>query len=303
MTLIETPSLSDIVDVDVLPDESDVTRYEELGWYKSPPIIAPSFLDEVREAIMAHQRGHRDRALPRLAKFSDWRPGDGDGVRNNEFCSLQNDTVRKLVTLPVLGAIAARLARSAAIRLFDDQAVYKPPAQSGQREAVVGWHTDHSYWSTCTSTHMLTAWIPFEDATEENGTLSIIDGSHLWPESEHLRGFNDPDLSTLEKRLGRPIPENLLTPMRLRKGQVSFHHMRALHASGSNRANTPRLALAIHLQDAANAYRPFITSAGTRIILPHDELCRRDASGAPDYTDPQVFPQIWPPLEEGAHDV
>lgn len=286
--------------VDMMPGEEDVIRYETLGWYCSPNIIPHDLLDEARAAIMAHQMGQRDRALPRPAKFSDWRPEDGDGVRNNEFCSLQNDIVRKLVSLPVLGAIAARLARSPAIRLFDDQAVYKPPAKDSEA-AVVGWHTDHSYWSTCTSTRMLTAWIPFDDATEENGTLRVIDGSHLWPEAEHMRGFNDPDLGSIARHLGRPIPDALISSMRLRKGQVSFHHMRALHASGANLTQAPRLALAIHMQDEGNSYRPFTTPDGRQVVLPHDQLCRRGADGRPDYADPQVFAQLWPPETDARH--
>lgn len=238
--------------------------------------------------------GRRDRSLPRAAKFTDWRPGDGDGVRNNEFCSLQNDTVRELVMLPVLGAIAACLARAPAIRLFDDQAIYKPPAVNDTTATVVGWHTDHSYWSTCTSTSMLTAWVPLEDATEENGTLCVVDGSHCWPESEHMRGFNDPDLDSIEHRMGRKISQALITPMQLRKGEVSFHHMRAIHASAINRVRTPRVAVAIHMQDDGNRYRAYSTPEDNRVILPHDQLCRHDGGGDPDYADPDIFPQIWP---------
>jgi ectoine hydroxylase-related dioxygenase (phytanoyl-CoA dioxygenase family) len=193
-----------------------------------------------------------------------------------------------------LGAIAARLARSPAIRLFDDQAIYKPPAVGEVSATAVGWHTDHSYWSTCTSNAMLTAWIPLHDAEEKNGTLYVVDGSHLWPESEHLRGFNDPDLESLEQRMGRKIPKDLISPMQLKKGQVSFHHMRTLHASGPNRAATPRFAVAVHMQDDANAHRPFSTVDGRAIVLPHDQLCRRGSDGRPDYSDSEIFPQIWP---------
>jgi hypothetical protein len=287
---------------DRLPTEEDVVSYEHRGWYKSGKIIPSDLLDEVREAIMAHQLGFRDRRLPGPARISDWRPGDSDVVRNNEFCSLQNDTVRKLVAFPLIGAIAARLARSPEIRLFDDQAVYKPPAGPGSNSAVVGWHTDHSYWSTCTSTRMLTAWVPFEDATLVNGTLQVVDGSHKWPESEEMRGFNDPDLTAIETHLGRKIPDALITPMELRKGEVSFHHMRAIHCSSSNRAPTPRLALAIHVQDAENTYRPFKTASGIRVVLPHDELCRKDTAGNPDYSDPQIFPTLWRPSMSGSQE-
>ncbi len=142
MTVIDFAQYLEPNDEAALPTEDEVVQQEALGWYQSQKIILHALLEEVRQAILARQLGKRDHALPRTAKFSDWRPEDGDGVRNNEFCSLQNDTVRKLVMMPLLGTIAAKLARSPAIRLFDDQSAYKPPAGNGNAVAVVGWLTD-----------------------------------------------------------------------------------------------------------------------------------------------------------------
>jgi hypothetical protein len=280
------------IDPSLLPAESDVRRYEESGWYVTREVVPHELLDRCGVAIAEHQAGRRDHQLPAGVRFSDWKPGDGDGVRNNEFCSLQNDGVRELAMFPIIGAIAARLARSPAIRLFDDQAIYKPSAIVDKPTAV-GWHTDHSYWSTCTSSNMLTAWIPLSDTSVANGTLYVVEGSHRWPESEHVRGFNDADLDGLEKRLGRSIPESLIVPMVMKKGQLSFHHMRALHASAPNIASKERVALAVHLQDHANAYRSYALPDGKPVVLPHDQLCRRNGDGLPDYSDPRVFPVIW----------
>jgi ectoine hydroxylase-related dioxygenase (phytanoyl-CoA dioxygenase family) len=139
---------------------------------------------------------------------------------------------------------------------------------------------------------MLTAWIPLQDSDEAGGTLLVIDGSHRWPESEHLRGFHDPDLGRLPERLGRPVPAP--RALRLERGQVSFHHMRTLHASSPNAGPVERIALAVHLQDGANRYRPFTAADGRAVVLPHDRLCRRGPDGAPDYADPEVFPELWP---------
>ena len=201
------------------------------------------------------------------------RPQHGDGVRNNEFCSLQTDGVRELALQPLIGAIAARLARTREIRLFDDQAVHKPAG--AKASSAVGWHTDHSYWSTCTSERMLTAWIPLQDSDEHTGTLCVADGSHRWPESEHVRGFNDPDLGSLGRWLGRPVPEGAVVPLVVRKGQISFHHMRTLH-------------------------RDYAGADGAPIVLPHDRLCSRGPDGRPDYTDPRTFPVLWSADREGS---
>ena len=104
----ESPGL----DAALLPTEDEVRHYERTGWYISRPILPHALLDATRTAIDDHHHGRRDHKLPRPAKFSDWKAGDGDGVRNNEFCSLQNDGVKALVMQPIIGAIAARLARA-----------------------------------------------------------------------------------------------------------------------------------------------------------------------------------------------
>ena len=280
------------IDPSCLPSEDDVCRYEETGYYVTKAVVPHDLLDRCAVAIAEHHRGRRDHELPK-ARYTDWKPGDGDGVRNNEFCSLQNDGVKELAMFPVIGAIAARLARSPSIRLFDDQAIYKPTDQGSNGISTVGWHTDHSYWSTCTSNKMLTAWIPLHDTSVANGTLTVVEGSHLWQESEHVRQFNNVDLESLGRWIGREIPDSAIKPIVLKKGQFSFHHMRSLHASAPNTAPYPRIALAVHLQDEDNRYQPFSSADGQPIVLAHDQLCRRDENGMPDYSDPGVFPTLW----------
>lgn len=141
---------------------------------------------------------------------------------------------------------------------------------------------------------MLTAWIPLQDSAASNGTLYVVDGSHRWPECEHVRDFNDPNLDHLAERIGREIPAQAVMPLKMSKGQLSFHHMRTLHASGPNHSGKPRFAVAVHLQDSANQYRSYSAADGKPVVLPHDNLCRSDSAGLPDYSDPAIFPVLWP---------
>lgn len=279
------------IDESLLPSEDDIVNYETRGWYVSPKIFDSALLDGAKQAIKRHHSGTRDKALSSKANFADWQPGDEDTVRNNEFFSLQNQDIKGLCHHRLIGAIAARLSRSSAIRLFDDQAICKPGGDNDDK-TIVGWHTDHSYWSTCTSTKMLTAWIPLQDTNTELGTLMVIDGSHKWPEVEHIRSFNNPDLHNLSEQIGRDIPEQAYIPIELEKGQISFHHMRLLHASGPNRSKRDRQAVAVHVQDADNRYQK-VYAGGKLLVLPHDEICCRQPNGDPDYTDQEVFPILW----------
>jgi hypothetical protein len=146
----------------LLPTEQDIQFYEAHGWFQTPEVIPHDWIDRAVEAMRDYHTGARDWPMSTASGFTDWQPGDIAAVRNNEFVSLQNKVLREFALQPMIGAIAARLARSDEIRLLDDQLVFKPPTPANHHSAV-GWHADAAYWSTCSSSRLLTAWIPFHD--------------------------------------------------------------------------------------------------------------------------------------------
>jgi ectoine hydroxylase-related dioxygenase (phytanoyl-CoA dioxygenase family) len=77
------------------------------------------------------------------------------------------------------------------------------------------------------------------------------------------------------------------------KGHLSFHHCRTYHGSGLNRADRPRRAISLHLQDGDNRYREVTLSDGTPVRYNHDYLVRRTPAGEPDYSDPEFCPVLW----------
>ena len=282
----------------LLPDESDVASYEENGYYVSKEGVVPAALiDAAREGAHRFYRGERDGTLPVDTGFSNWRPGDGDGQRNNEFVSLQKKELRALAVYPLLGAIAAKLTRSSAIRVLDDQLVYKPSDARNASRTVTGWHADRAYWATCSSDRMITAWIPFHAVEMPRGPLVVMAGSHRWPGLQDVRFFNHQNLSEIEERFRAHGREVRVVPMTLRKGQVSFHHGWTVHASYPNTSGRPRLSYAVHLQDGGNHYRPYRNREGREIHIFDETLCRRLPNGDPDFSDPEVFPTVW---SEGA---
>lgn len=280
-------------DSGLLPSVDDIAFYREHGYFISPHIVPHDVLDEALRGVHRHFAGERDDELAVVDGFADWQRGDDERLRNVEYLSLRNRQVRALALYPMIGAIAARLAGTDTIRLWDDQLIWKEPSGADDRDAVVGWHTDRAYWMTCTSESMLTAWIPLQDCSADMGPLLVLDGSHRWADTDDLRSFRNTDLGAVGSRIDPDRAGAATRSMVLEKGQVSFHHCRTVHASGANRSTQARVSLAVHLQDGANRWRPFYNKQGERWQLVNDRLAQCDANNNPNYTDPAVFPVLW----------
>jgi phytanoyl-CoA dioxygenase PhyH len=279
----------------LLPSDEDVAFYREHGYFITPKVLPEELLDDALYGVERYYSGERDTPLPISGGFLDWRPEHGERLRINDYVSLQNEELKALVRRPLLGAIAARLCGVPTVRLFHDQLIGKPVA-TGEAAPVIGWHVDRAYWRTCSSSqsHMLTAWIPLVDCTPEMGPLEVIDRSHGWTANEWMRTFNDPDLDALERKIvadgGGEVRK---VRFALERGQVSFHHGGMIHGSRENRGERMRIALTVHFQDGDNRYRQALDDKGRPLLHVNDLLCRKDAGGNPDYTDPDICPVLW----------
>lgn len=284
---------------EILVTSDDVDAYREHGWWVSESVLSNQALDDLTYAVERYASGERDRALPQpiLPQWSDSADGS---VRQADYLSLQMDEVMDFVRQPVLPRIAAALSGATEIRLFHDQLIRKEGVAIDRSPSAVGWHTDRAYWRSCTSTDMLTAWIPLEDTPEETGPLAVWDGSHLWPDTDDMHTFEESDLGVFEDRFrARGLqPRIRLLPMR--RGQVSFHHCQLVHGSYPNRTHRPRLAFAIHYQDGSNSHAIAEGAQDSSFVHLNDMLCRTRRDGTPDYKDPEICPLLWPASPSGA---
>jgi hypothetical protein len=73
-----------------LPDENDIAFYQSNGYYISKEGAIPdSLLDSAQAGIEEFWDGKVDAVLPYDTGYVNWKKGDGDGQRINEFLSLQ----------------------------------------------------------------------------------------------------------------------------------------------------------------------------------------------------------------------
>lgn len=279
--------------LELLPTEEDIKFYEEHGWYVTSPILAEEVIDRAIAGSQRYFRGERDFQLPTQTGFVDCQTDEASFLRNNEFVCLQNRELQRLGFETIIAAIAAQLARTTEIRLFADSLLCKMPTSQEESQGLVGWHTDKSYWPTCSSERLLTAWIPLQDCDRSLGPLVILDRSHQWPECHNMKSFYKNNLAEFENQVRTQGREFKKVYMTLKKGQISFHNCNLIHGSYPNHSKNPRLALALHLQDRDNCYQKLLNEQGEAIHIGYDNLCCKLPNGNPDYGDPAIFPVLW----------
>lgn len=291
--------LSD-ADRDLLPSDADVREYETRGWYLSEKLLSD---DEIDRLVMASERfyaGHRDRTLPvRPPNLAYWEPSHGPVQRHNDYVHYESEEIGRILCKPLIGAVAARLAQTPEIRVFQSTLIYKPPVRD-EASNLVPWHADRHYWQTCTSERMLTAFIPLHDCGPEMGTITMVDGSHRWREvagDDSTRHFAKRDRTELEAILQEAARQNgtrvEAVPMVIPRGHMSFHHCRIYHGSGHNISTRPRRAISLHLQDRDNRWRSYRRPDGGLLAYNHDFVLRQTSEGTPDYSDPVYCPVLW----------
>ncbi|HXW82678.1 MAG TPA: phytanoyl-CoA dioxygenase family protein [Acidimicrobiales bacterium] len=280
-----------------LVTDADIAFYREHGYWVSPPFIPDEpldiaeqgmyrlYADDVDHLLDWDRRSDLDSFPPGRYSHWGWRPSHGDVMRKNDYSSLRVTNLAQLVRFPLIAACAARLSGNDELRLWHDQLLYKP-VDTGRNQANVQWHTDRFYWLTCSSEDMFTAWIPFADVSQENGAMSVVDGSHRWSDELDIDWQNAP-FSVIGDVLSARGAE--LVSVSLKRGQVSFHHCKTIHGSGPNRSREPRRSLVVHYQPGSNHY---LVERHRR--HPNDDLVRRTEEGDPDYSDPDVCPELYP---------
>ncbi len=109
-------------------------------------------------------------------------------------------------------------------------------------DRYVSWHTDTFFYGF-EPAETITAWLPFNDATEESGCVRYIPGSHKQVTVHEIR---QDERNLVYGQHALDIDESKAVDAVLRAGQVVLHHESVVHGSNPNRADHPRVAISIH---------------------------------------------------------
>ena len=182
-------------------------------------------------------------ALDELAQAQKDAEASGNGGQFSEYLR-----TRAHMTMPFVCGIAAHpglLDRVASILGFNlmlwgaDFFI-----KTANTDKIVSWHQDLTYWGLGETDEEVTAWVALSEVTVESGCMRFVPGSHKQQLLPHRDTFSDTNLLSRGQEIAVDVDENKAINVELKPGQVSFHHGRIFHASGPNRSDYDRVAVA-----------------------------------------------------------
>ena len=105
-------------------------------------------------------------------------------------------------------------------------------------------HQDGTYWGL-EGGEVTTAWVALTDSTVQNGCMRLLPRSHRWSILPHTDTYAAENLLTRGQEVQAEYHEADVVDIVLRPGQMSLHHVRAVHGSHANASDRPRVGFAI----------------------------------------------------------
>jgi len=223
--------------------KEEVAFYNEHGYVSNIKLLEPDQVDQLNEELKLIM----DPAHPKQHLFYEFHANESVDPDKIVFHALGHWRLtpgfHDVLWNPAFVMAAYQLLGSRAVRFWHDQLFYKPAKHGG----VVAWHQDYSYWTRSVPMQHLTTWIGLDDASEENGCLQYIPGSHRWGlldkpvltgEMESIKVYlNSEQADALDKPL----------PVEMKKGHATFHHPLLVHGSFENLSERPRRAFVLNV--------------------------------------------------------
>lgn len=198
-------------------------------------IIVPNLLT-AEEADLLRQVARMDRSLAADRKSrADGEGGSVDLVVRND---LPEDSIYGAIvrSQPLVEAMETLLGDE--VYHYHHKMILKEPRVGG----AWTWHQDYGYWynNGCLFPDMGSCMIAVDQATQENGCLQVIKGSHLIGRIDHVgRGEQT---GADQERVDAALNKLELVHVELAPGSAVIFHGNTLHRSDQNLSDAPRWA-------------------------------------------------------------
>lgn len=210
--------------------EAEVERYHEDGY------VIPEY--RLPEKIFQDIRADYDRLLARHPEFRDYCP-----MLLRYGLSFLNYTRDPNILDMVAQVIGPDI-------ILWNSSFFAKPAVNGKKTP---WHQDGEYWplrplATCT------VWLAIDEATEENGCLKFMPGSHKRKELRPHRTNKDPNFTLHQGLLKSEYDDDKAVPLELEAGQILLHDVNLLHGLEANDSGKPRRGMTMRFMPGTSVF-------------------------------------------------
>ncbi len=239
--LCQALGLPDLSDPYPIRDEQ-VARYREEGFVVLENVLSPS-------EVAAYAPAIREEAMRLLTE--DGMPMTFGGAFHQRLnLRFDSDVLKAYCLCPRLGSIGARLSGAAAVRIYHEQVLFKPPGADASF-----WHQDMYFWPLETD-RSLGTWMPLTDVSEEMGALRYARGSHRLGDL----GQHSIDEAS-EAFFDSVIAENGLEAVQLPAvgaGDLCVHNGWIIHGAAANRSDRMREAVVVTMYPDGTRVAPLV---------------------------------------------
>ena len=219
--------------------EEQKQHLDREGYFLLEDVFTQSDMEALARNIEALNSRNEERLRAEGSKEgSNSRAGE---ITFTSHLAQQDEAICDFCKRPEFVAITTQLL-GPDIDLYWNQSVFKHP--EGRKEFP--WHQDDAY-AEVTPAPYLTLWLALNDATPENGCISVMPGSHRHGIVPHqatdigkvCHSNDDPDQGTL-------VP--------LKSGSMAVFWSQTFHKSGPNLSNRTRKAFVIQYSQSPLRY-------------------------------------------------
>jgi ectoine hydroxylase-related dioxygenase (phytanoyl-CoA dioxygenase family) len=214
-------------------NQSQLESFARNGWVKLESVLKPEevalYGPAIQDAAAAHNQERRPMAE---------RDTYGKAFLQTMNLWRVDPRVAAFTLSHRLAGIAAALLGVDRVRLYHDQALFKEPGGGH-----TPWHQDGYFWPV-DSRKSVTLWMPLVDISEDMGSMSFADGSHLEGIIDLSAGISDQSEAYYAGYVdGRRY--NVRTSGAMRAGDATFHTGVTLHRAPGNPTDRVRAVMTV----------------------------------------------------------
>lgn len=222
--------------------------YHRDGYLVVEDLITPEETEALRERVREYTHGGRTteglyiQTEPRIERGELVVEHPGDGIRKIDNLVRQDDLFQNLgLRSRVVDVIADILGPD--LKLFRNSLMLKPPSVGSPK----GWHQDSPYWPIAPM-DLCSCWLPFDDATPENGCMMVLPGGHKLGPLPHIHVTDDFVIGA------ESLDASGATLCPMKAGSGLFFHSLIPHYTAPNRSPNWRRAMVLSYMSAQSHY-------------------------------------------------